>query len=46
MRKILVIAVIAALACLITFFYKTIIKNGADNSSKIESLLDNDVRNK
>ena len=43
MRKLLIIVVIAVLAGLITFFYKTIIKNGADNSSRIESLLDNDV---
>lgn len=43
MRKIIIIMLIAVVAGLLTFFYKTMIKNGADNSSRIESLLQNDI---
>lgn len=43
MRSIIIMLVISAVAGILFFFYKTIIKNGSANSSKIESVLKNDI---
>ena len=43
MRKIIVILVLSAVVCLLYFFYKTVIKNSAENSSKIESIIENNI---
>ena len=45
MRKIIIILVFSAVAGLLYFFYKTIIRNSADNSSKIESIIENNIGN-